>query len=362
MNRFLLLLLLPLVFLNTGSANAHALDNSNLRLNIEGTTLTGDWDASVLGIAEKYGYSDPNPPESRALAASMLEVSTDGHACHVAVDTARTNVLADDYNIEEPLKLNVTCPTAIGALKIDLSRFFALDHQRDVFLNLASGIQTYSFAFTKSAPSTSIQIGEPERMAQFVTYLREGVWHIWIGFDHILFLISLLLPAALIAQGRDWTPRHGFKSTFMQVLGIVTAFTLAHSITLGLVIFGVISLPSQFVESVIALSIAVAAANNLYPVIKRNIWVLTFAFGLIHGMGFAGALEELGLPDNARWLALVGFNLGVEFGQAAIVLVVLPVIYVMRNSYMYRRKLIRILSSLIIAVAIFWFLQRAFGL
>ena len=113
-------------------------------------------------------------------------------------------------------------------------------------------------------------------------------------------------------------------------------------------------------ESGIALSIAIAATNNLRPTLSRGLWVLTFCFGLIHGMGFADALKELGLPDNARWLALMAFNIGVEVGQVSIVTAVLPILYWMRHKPVYRRVILRVISLLIIAVALIWFTQRAF--
>ena len=112
---------------------------------------------------------------------------------------------------------------------------------------------------------------------------------------------------------------------------VVTAFTVAHSITLSLAALGVISLPSRLVESAIAASVVLAALNNVCPVVYGGRWIIAFCFGLIHGFGFASVLTDLGLPQDSLLLALVAFNLGVELGQLAIVAVFLPIAYALRG-------------------------------
>jgi len=136
------------------------------------------------------------------------------------------------------------------------------------------------------------------------------VWHIWIGFDHILFLLSLLLPAVLAFGGGRWQAVERFAPAFWDVFKIVTSFTVAHSITLSLAALGVISLPSRLVESAIATSVVLAALNNVFPLVHGRRWMVAFFFGLVHGFGFASVLRDLGLPQNALLIALVGFNLG----------------------------------------------------
>jgi hypothetical protein len=171
---------------------------------------------------------------------------------------------------------------------------------------------------------------------------------------------------------------------------VVTAFTLAHSITLSLAALQVISLPSRLVESAIALSVVIAALNNLRgtrwsslaaasgaraatgaspssggPAIDRvqsRLWVLAFCFGLIHGFGFASVLSDLGLPQGALVLALVGFNLGVEIGQLAIVAVFLPLAFAMRGTRFYQLGVLKIGSLVVAALASWWLAQRLFDL
>jgi hypothetical protein len=210
------------------------------------------------------------------------------------------------------------------------------------------------------APLQSFDLKEANRLTQFLDYLRDGVWHIWIGFDHILFLLSLLLPAVLVWGVREWRAAETFGAAFWSVVRVVTAFTAAHSITLTLATLGYVSLPSRWVESAIAASVVLAALNNVWPVFHGRRWMVAFSFGLIHGFGFASVLVDLGLPRDALALALVGFNLGVECGQLAIVAVFLPLAFSLRRTWFYRR-LVMVGGSLAIAVlAAVWLCERLF--
>ena len=196
-----------------------------------------------------------------------------------------------------------------------------------------------------------------ETLRQYVT---DGVWHIWIGLDHILFLLSLLLPAVLVRRENRWQPGTSLRGALVEVLKVVTAFTLAHSFTLSLAALQVVSLPSRLVESAIAASVVIAALNNLRGTVERRRWVMAFAFGLIHGFGFASVLADLGLPQNALVVALVGFNLGVELGQMAIVVAFVPLAFWLRGTRLYRQGVLVFGSLLVALVAAYWFVQRAF--
>jgi hypothetical protein len=153
-----------------------------------------------------------------------------------------------------------------------------------------------------------------------------------------------------------------FRPAFFNVLKIVTAFTLAHSITLSLAALDVVRLPSRFVESVIAASVVLVALNNLRPMFGDKGWMVAFGFGLIHGFGFAGALGDLGLQRATLALALVGFNVGVELGQLAIVAVFLPVAFALRGSGFYRVVILRFGSAAVMLIAAGWMVDRVFDL
>jgi hypothetical protein len=355
---FTLFLLLP------QAASAHKIADSYLRLQIDGKAIRGEWDIALYDLGKTAVLEEKQQNDRQFLktfALDHLHVSAGGHSCTLhPVDPMPD----DSLNGRAPdLVFTGDCETTITKLTIDYSPFLVLDPQYACLAAIMAGNNSFSERLSAQKPYFNFETGAVlTKWDQFKVYLHEGIWHIWLGYEHILFLISLLLSAAFVRKEHAWEPRDGFTGTFLQVLKIVTAFTIAHSVTLSLVIFNIISLPSRFVESTIALSIAIAAVNNLYPVIHKRLWLLTFCFGFIHGMGFAGALKELGLPDTAKWVALVAFNLGVEIGQVSIVAVVLPFIYAMRRSTFYRQRIFRIISGLIIVISLMWFTQRAFEL
>jgi hypothetical protein len=142
---------------------------------------------------------------------------------------------------------------------------------------------------------------------------------------------------------------------------VASAFTLAHSITLTLAALGVLEVNSKVVESIIAISIMLAALHNLRPVLANREWLMAFGFGLFHGLGFAGLLTELGLTRDQRVWTLLGFNLGVELGQAAIVLLTFPTLYLLRRTRYYL-PLMRVASVLLALCALGWALERVFEL
>jgi len=202
-------------------------------------------------------------------------------------------------------------------------------------------------------------------------FVREGVHHILIGYDHILFLLSLLLPAVWIRSVKleprtgleraRWVPASDLRHALTSVLKVVTAFTVAHSITLALSVLDVVDPPSRWVESIIAASVVLAALNNIWPLISEARWKLTFVFGLVHGFGFASALKDAGLAKGALAAPLVGFNVGVEIGQLCIVAAVLPLAWSLRGTRTYRGAFAAG-SLAIAAVAALWLVQRAFDL
>jgi hypothetical protein len=165
----------------------------------------------------------------------------------------------------------------------------------------------------------------------------------------------------LLRRGRVWLPATSFGAVAIDVAKIVTAFTIAHSITLTLATLDVVSPNARWIESGIALSVALAALNNVFPLVKHGRWVAAFGFGLIHGFGFASALKDLGLPAGSLVLSLFGFNIGVEIGQLAIVALFLPVAFGLRETWAYRRAILAGGSIAIAAIAGVWLIERAFN-
>jgi hypothetical protein len=202
---------------------------------------------------------------------------------------------------------------------------------------------------------------EPVRRTLLV-YAREGVWHIAVGADHVLFLLCLLLPAVLVREDRRWAPVPRLRPAAAEVLRVVTAFTVAHSITLSLAATGQVELPSRLVESAIAASVLLAALDNLWPLWSGRRWLAAFGFGLVHGLGFASVLGDLGLPRGSLVAALLGFNLGVEAGQLALVALFLPLAFAARGSFAYRRLALGAGSLGVAVVGSVWPLERGLDL
>lgn len=194
---------------------------------------------------------------------------------------------------------------------------------------------------------TTLRLTDPPPSALTVIgrYVGSGIEHIWIGYDHIAFLIALLLWA------RQLWP----------VVKVVTAFTIAHSITLALAVLDIVSLPSSLVEPLIAASIIWVAAENFFSENVGRRWKITFLLGLVHGFGFAGVLRDFGLPTEALGLALASFNVGVEIGQVAIVAVAVPFLLGidgLMNRATRSRALVTGLSLVIAGMGLYWLTAR----
>jgi hypothetical protein len=354
-------------------ALAHKPSDSYLALQAQGPNVAGQWDIALrdlehaIGLdadgdgAITWGELKARHAAIAAYALGRLKLRTESRDCDIKV----TDHLVDNHSdgAYAVLRFDADCSgPASRALEIEYRLFFDLDPTHRGLLRWQSGTHTMTGVLSPDRPVIRIQGEETSRLAQFFAYGREGVWHIWVGIDHILFLISLLLPAVLVASGRGWAPAGRLAAATWDVFKVVTSFTVAHSITLSLAALSVISLPARLTETAIALSVLLAALNNIWPVVYGRRWIVAFGFGLIHGFGFASVLAELGLPRDTLLTALVGFNLGVEAGQLVVVAAFLPFAYSMRRTVLYRRVILLGGSALIAAVAAGWMAERWFDL
>ena len=227
-----------------------------------------------------------------------------------------------------------------------------------VFLNEGNAVP--GFIGTGDDASLPVNLDNPDMWRAFTGTVALGMEHIFIGTDHILFVLVLLLPAVMVFSLADgWAPVPNFKAGLWRVLKIATSFTIAHSITLTLGGLDIIQLPSKLVETVIALSIIATAMHNLKPIFANREAFIAFAFGIFHGFGFAGLLAELGVGKGQRVLSLLGFNIGVEIGQGFIILLLFPALYLLRRTTTYPWVL-RLGSILLALVASVWALERIF--
>ncbi len=190
--------------------------------------------------------------------------------------------------------------------------------------------------------------------------VKLGVEHILEGIDHVLFLIALLLPSVVRREDGQWKPVEKFSTSFWHITKIATAFTVAHSITLGLATLNIVDLPSRLVESIIAASIGLAAVDIFYPIFRKRIWLVIFVFGLFHGFGFASVLADLGVTSQNAVFSLFAFNLGVELGQLAIIAVVFPILYFLRNQFFYSPLVLKTGGLLLGVMSLYWLTERVF--
>lgn len=293
---------------------------------------------------------------------SHLSITRGGNACSLLIDDLWQ--VTEHFN-EGYLVLTARAQCAVhGDLSFHYDAFFDQDSDHKMLLSLSD------LGLTKSDDTLAVSRIFSDRQRQITVnsastslfdtaqeFVFQGVIHIWKGLDHVLFLLSLLLTCVLAREGGRWVGEKSVRHIIVNTTWIVTAFTLAHSLTLTATAFNWINLSSRWVEVGIAASVVAAALNNIYPLILRLGW-MTFGFGLLHGMGFAGVLGELGVPADQKVLTVLSFNLGVELGQLAIVAVVLPLLILMRHKSWYSRYGVFIASVAISLMAIKWVYER----
>lgn len=300
--------------------------------------------AGDLATRMRWGVAGTTPDVQPLLDAlrSRITLSADGAPCVADAGNATlTGATPPGVKVE----IAFTCKAAPAGLVIrdDLPDVLGTDYHALALITWTGGSQ--QFAFGNDARETKVRLDAAAQASRGAgSFFPLGIEHILTGYDHLLFVAALILCGGGL----------------LQLLKIVTAFTLAHSVTLGLAALDIVSLPGVFVESAIALSIAYVAAENLLPrfAISRR-WAVSFLFGLIHGFGFSSVLREIGLPRDNLVLSLLNFNLGVEAGQAVVVIVLVPVLLKLRQRP-WAPKLIAAISAVILAVGLWLFVDRAF--
>ncbi|WP_341903776.1 HupE/UreJ family protein [Polaromonas sp. YR568] len=373
-------MLIGVVALFSSSAWAHKPSDSYLTLRAaEGSSaIAVRWDIALRDLdyvlqldRDSNGEITWGEVRTRAdditqLATSRLALSAADQSCTWA-STGPLQLDTHSDGTYAVLSLTAQCGAAASLqapLKAVYSLFFEVDPSHRGLVQWTSpgveSVQALIFGNDSAEQTLALQpAGAWQTLRQ---YLIDGTWHIWIGYDHILFLLALLLPAVLVRSGNQWESAPRFGGAVKEVFKVVTAFTLAHSITLSLAALQIVTLPSRLVESAIAASVVIAALNNLRGAVDSKRWVMAFVFGLIHGFGFASVLADLGLPSGALVLALVGFNVGVELGQLAIVAVFLPLAFSLRHTSFYRVGVLKGGSVLVAILAAWWLVQRLFDL
>ena len=361
MQKWLKICLVGLAFIMANTVAAHQLSTSYIIAEIDDTgRISGEWQLSLadlelavgLDLNENgqltWGEVKNRQAEIASYLAEHLAFNRANLACNLSFEVMGR---LQDHANEAYAVTDFSGQCAIsGKLKIAYSAIFALDSSHEVVLNIGDGHHMHSFVLDDHTREIVINLADGSWQTTLKQFVYQGIIHIWIGIDHILFLLALMLPAVLVRKNNQWQGIKNVKTILTHTLWIVSAFTLAHSLTLTATALGWLNPSSRWVELGIALSVLLAALNNIWPVVLRLAW-LTFAFGLLHGMGFAGVLGELGLPADQQLLSILAFNIGVEIGQLAILAILLPVLILLRNSRFYRRGMMPVGSLLIALMA-----------
>jgi hypothetical protein len=371
--RLLALAALAVAFLIAAPASAHKPSDSYLTLTVAGPRIEGRWDIALRDLANvmsldrdgsgtvTWGELRARQDDIAALALGHLELRGDDALCPAHVRDLRVASHSDGaYAV---VGFEADCPTEPRVLGVDYELFFDVDPQHEGIVRIDDAAGTRTAIFKASDRRQRFERSTVNRSRQLASAVSLGIGHIFAGIDHLLFLIALLIPAVLVRRDSDgaWLPVTRLRPAVMDVLKIVTAFTLAHSITLSLSALEVLRLPSRLVESGIAASVVLAAVNNIVPVLEKDRWTAAFALGLLHGFGFSATLMDLGLPRQNLVLTLFGFNVGVEIGQMCVVAAFLPIAYLVRRTGAYRRVGLVGGSAVIAGVASVWLVERAFA-
>ena len=303
------------------------------------------------GVAEPELRARPLSPQARAvlgrLVVARLKLASAGKPLPLTI--------TDVTPAAKDIAVTATAPADAGPLEVE-ANLFPTDPVHKVFVNVYRGAELAGqYALDRQDFRFTLESAERPLNEVIATFVRQGVHHIFIGPDHILFVLALVLLG-----GRLWSQ-----------VKIITAFTVAHSLTLTLATLQIVLLPSRLVESLIALSIVVVGLHDIRQlrrgetaVAGRDPRVLfAFFFGLVHGFGFASVLQELALPRNALAWSLAAFNIGVEIGQVTIVLSAAPLLLALRRYApgWVSKGVLTVAAIVVVLVGAYWFFQRALG-
>jgi hydrogenase/urease accessory protein HupE len=335
-------------------AGAHPVPFSYLDVRVESSRITGSLVAHVIDVAHEIGVDPPERllsgpeadaarPRIEAMLSPRLALIVDGHP--TAIAWTGLAIVSDRDALRLTFEIPLRAPAGVVTVRCAL---FAYDPNHQTFLNVYDRDQlAHQGIFDATRASFDFYPGSRQgAIAVVKRFLPEGIHHILIGPDHILFLIGLLL----------------LGGTLRQLLFIVSAFTLAHSVTLSLAALAVVSPPARIIEPAIALSIVYVGADNLLVKDGRDMrpWI-ALSFGFIHGFGFANVLREMDLPRRALGWSLFSFNAGVEVGQVLIVAVIASALAAVRQrNAALGRRIVVAGSIVVIGAGTFWFIQRVF--
>ncbi|MEO1635205.1 MAG: HupE/UreJ family protein [Cyanobacteria bacterium J06631_9] len=363
------------------SAFAHASGQSYLYFQVGEETLTTYVSAPIKGLNEvlalnlptdrNVGDSEIEPllPKIRSYVEQHIDIECPPQACTLTYQRSDTIVTGGGQFLQLYYSID-GFETRPDALQVGYDVILADKSHFINFVLIDQNWKTGTFnaeanivlSYDKAGVVKTLDLSGGSLFQGFSAIVKLGIEHIVEGIDHVLFLIALLLPSVVRRENGKWQPVGSFSTSFAYIVKIVTAFTVAHSITLGLATLQIVDLPSRLVESVIAASIGLAAVDIFYPIFKRRVWLIVFIFGLFHGFGFASVLGDLGVTSQYALLSLLAFNIGIELGQLAIIAVVFPLLYLLRKQILYPPLVLKAGGLLLGAISLYWLIERVFDI
>lgn len=367
--RLLLLAVLALVF-SAAFANAHLASDSYLRIELDAKgEVSGQWDIALRDLDAAVGldaggdglvtWGKLKAKRSEIEAYAFSRLSLGGCALHPS------EFLVDYHagNAYAAIRFRADCAQASGPRTLKYRLLFDLDPTHRGLLTIVQPTGERSDVMSPDHAEAALDLAPDSTIDEIGRFIGFGVSHILLGYDHLLFVAVLLIMAAFRRAARSgWKPLDSFSLVLIETLKILTAFTLAHAISLTLAVLGVVDVPSRLVDPAVAITIMLAAIDNIWPILPRVRWTVAFGFGLIHGLAFASALGPMRLRPLGLALALGSFNIGVELGQLALALLLTPIVFVARSEKIYLRVLAPGLSASAFALALIWFIDRVMSL
>lgn len=375
------ILVLALLAVSTASTlSAHNLGQSYLYLQIYPEKISGRFEIALADLNAALGLAASDREISVENLAEHVDFLEKYYREHVTISSDR-GPLAITFRDAEVLNAHggyALLPFDLGGftevpqiLDIDYSVLFDDEPEHRGFLLIEHNWATGTFAnenqaslvFSPDSRRQSLDIPSSGRWRGFAAVVGLGFEHMVLGFDHVMFLVALLLPSVLRRdETATWQPLDRFTPALLNGAKIVVALAAAHFVAFSLDALGLFYLPKALVEVMIALSITVAAANILVPLIKNRIWVFVFGVGLFHGLGFARALSEMGIGADNLGLSRLAFSLGVVLAQVLIAAILLPLFFLVRRWAAYRRVILPVAAVAMIVMSLVWVIERAFGL
>jgi hypothetical protein len=349
----------------TRVAHAHQSSMTNSTVDVDGATVRVEMLIAPGDLAESLGHASgfvPPPDEIRARARDVSAAVLDKVNVPDCPNGAATVDEIDDGGRFVRVRWTATCAAPLTTLVFDYRLFFDVDRNHEAVVRFRARGETADTVLRDGASRFVWNLSEPPPSG-LSAFLRTGIDHILSGLDHVAFLLTLLLVIVL-ARGPDGWRRRRLPDALRATAWIVSSFTLAHTITLISASLGWVSVPGRVVESAIAASIAYTAIENVARPDVRWRFVLTFGFGLVHGLGFASALQVM-LPPGDVVVPLLAFNVGVEVGQLMIVAIALPLWWLLCGAVgpeRYRRVVMPVLSGALALLGLVWLVQRVLDL